>query len=74
MSLEDAISVITKNPDAILKLQSKGTVEVGKDADLVLLNKEDLSILSEFALGKKMAGMVKRLLKGHLNNRGRLGL
>jgi beta-aspartyl-dipeptidase (metallo-type) len=64
ISIEDAISVITQNPASILKLHRKGSVEAGKDADLVLLNKEDLSIHSVFALGRKMAENGEALIKG----------
>ncbi|MBT2690768.1 beta-aspartyl-peptidase [Bacillus sp. ISL-47] len=64
VSIEDAISVITKNPASILKLHRKGSVEAGKDSDLVLLNKEDLSIHSVFALGRKMAENGEALVKG----------
>ncbi|CAM3513971.1 beta-aspartyl-peptidase [Aeromicrobium ponti] len=62
--IEDAISVITKNPASILKLHRKGSVEAGKDADLVLLNKDDLSIHSVFALGRKMTENGEALVKG----------
>lgn len=64
VSIENAISVITKNPASILKLHQKGTIEEGKDADLVLLDKEDLSIQTVFALGKKMVEHGEAVVKG----------
>ena len=51
--LETAIRVITSNPAAILKLKQKGAVEVGRDADLVLLD-ENLEIDTVIALGQVM--------------------
>ena len=40
----EAVNTATRNPAAVLGLQStKGTIETGKDADLVLLN-EDWSV------------------------------
>ncbi|HJV30825.1 MAG TPA: beta-aspartyl-peptidase, partial [Bacillales bacterium] len=62
--LETAIKVITQNPAGILKLKQKGIVAEGKDADLVLLNKNDLMIDSVFALGKVMVNEGKAIVKG----------
>ncbi len=39
--LEKALAVVTSNPADILKLTNKGRIAVGKDADLVLLNKKN---------------------------------
>lgn len=59
--IEDALKVITSNPANIYALKSKGYIEVGKDADIVLLNKEDLKINTVIAKGKVMYdnGVVK---------------
>jgi beta-aspartyl-dipeptidase (metallo-type) len=62
--LETAIKVITQNPAAILKLKQKGMVAEGKDADIVLLNKNDLMIDSVMALGKVMVKEGKPIVKG----------
>jgi beta-aspartyl-dipeptidase (metallo-type) len=64
IQLETAIKVITQNPAAILKLKQKGMVAEGKDADLVLLNKNDLMIDSVMALGKVMVKEGKAIVKG----------
>ncbi|URT68871.1 beta-aspartyl-peptidase [Cytobacillus firmus] len=64
VSMENALSVITKNPASILKLHQKGRIEEGKDADLVLLNKETLAIETVFSLGKKMVEDGKAVVKG----------
>lgn len=64
IEMSTALRVITQNPAAILKLQQKGKVEAGKDADLVLLNKEDLSIQSVIALGKMMVENGRPVVKG----------
>jgi len=62
--LEIALKVITENPAKVLKLNQKGKIEVGKDADLVLLNKEDLSIDTVIALGKVMVRSRNAIVKG----------
>lgn len=51
--LEDALRVITSNPARILKLAGKGRIEVGFDADLVILN-SGLEIETVIAQGQTM--------------------
>jgi len=49
---EKAVSVITRNAAEILKIDNrKGSLEVGKDADCVICDK-DLNIVKVFAMGK----------------------
>lgn len=60
----DALKVITENPAKVLRLSSKGTIDVGKDADLVLLNESSYEIESVLALGQKMLWNKKLLVKG----------
>ncbi len=62
--LETAIKVITENPAAILKLTQKGVIAKGKDADLVLLNKDDYTIDTVIALGRIMVENKKAIIKG----------
>ena len=50
--METAIKVITSNVAELLKLKNKGFVEVGKDADLVIIDDKDLKIDSVIAKGK----------------------
>ncbi|MGV3024878.1 beta-aspartyl-peptidase [Clostridium thermobutyricum] len=64
ISLEDALKTITSNPAKVLKLKDKGRIEVNKDADIVLLDKEDLKIDTVIALGKKMVENKNVLIKG----------
>jgi len=61
---ELALRVITQNPAEILKLKQKGKVEVGRDADLVLLGKNDLVIDSVISRGKVMVENGKAIVKG----------
>ncbi len=42
--LEIALRAITSNPARILKLDKKGKIEIGADADLCILDKETLDI------------------------------
>ncbi len=50
--LEIALRAITTNPARILKLEGKGQIQVGNDADLCILDKETLTIDSVIAKGQ----------------------
>ena len=50
--IEEAIRVITSNVAELLKLSNKGKIEVGRDADLVIVNKDILDIDMVIAKGK----------------------
>lgn len=52
--LEIALRAITTNPARILKLEGKGKIQVGNDADLCILDKETLRIDSVIAKGQIM--------------------
>lgn len=52
--LEIALRAITTNPASILKLEGKGQIQVGNDADLCILDKETLRIDSVIAKGQIM--------------------
>ncbi|RHW34181.1 beta-aspartyl-peptidase [Neobacillus notoginsengisoli] len=62
--IEVALRVITQNPAAILKLNRKGMITEGRDADLVFLDKEDLTIKDVFAMGHKMVENGQAIVKG----------
>jgi beta-aspartyl-dipeptidase (metallo-type) len=62
--IELALRVITQNPAEILKLKQKGMVEVGRDADIVLVRKEDLVIDTVLARGQLMVSDGKPIVKG----------
>lgn len=64
IGIEDAIRVITQNPAAILKLNQKGIIEEGKDADLVLLHKDTFEIDTVMALGQVMVKNGEAVVKG----------
>ncbi|MBK1812497.1 beta-aspartyl-peptidase [Clostridium sp. YIM B02505] len=61
---ERAIKVITSNVADILKLPTKGRVEAGKDADLVLLDREGLDIDTVIAKGKVLMDKKNIIVKG----------
>ncbi|KKK38640.1 isoaspartyl dipeptidase [Mesobacillus campisalis] len=61
--LETAIRVITQNPAAILKLKQKGVIEEGKDADIVLLDR-DYEVDTVFAMGQLMVEGKRAIVKG----------
>ena len=52
--LETALRVITSNPADLYRLETKGRIAVGCDADLVLLDGADLSIRTVLAMGQVM--------------------
>ncbi|USK34574.1 beta-aspartyl-peptidase [Bacillus sp. F19] len=66
--LESALQVITSNPARILKLKNKGEIREEKDADLVLLDKETLTIDTVIAKGKVMVEGGVPIIKGTFEN------
>jgi beta-aspartyl-dipeptidase (metallo-type) len=64
LSIEDALKVITSNPANILKLKNKGYIKEGKDADIVLLTKDDLEIDTVIAMGNIMIENKEIKVKG----------
>lgn len=64
VSISNAICAISQAPAAILGLQQKGRLAAGLDADLVLLNRDDLAIDQVFALGKQLVVNGNATVKG----------
>lgn len=62
--IEEALKVITSNVAKVLKLKNKGTIEIGKDADLVLVNEDNLEIDTVIAMGKVMVKEGEVIVKG----------
>lgn len=62
--IELALRVITQNPAEILKLKQKGMIEAGRDADLVLLRKDDLLIDTVIAMGQVLVEKGEAIVKG----------
>lgn len=62
--LETALEVITSNPSHVLKLSNKGSIQTGKDADIVLLQKDTLAISTVIARGQVMVEKGITLIKG----------
>lgn len=62
--IEDALKVITSNVSKVLKLYNKGSIECGKDADLVLVNEDTLEIDTVIAMGKVMVKNGEAIIKG----------
>ncbi|MCE7793534.1 beta-aspartyl-peptidase [Salipaludibacillus sp. CUR1] len=52
LPLEQVLKTVTDNPARILKLNDKGTVSEGKDADAVLIDKKTFTIDSVLARGE----------------------
>lgn len=63
MKLEDALKPVTSNVARILKLKNKGSIAVGKDADLVFLDTEN-RIYHLIARGRIMTRNAEMLVKG----------
>ena len=64
IKIEDALKVITSNVARLLKLDHKGSVAPGKDADLVMVNKDELDIDLVIAMGKIMVKDGEPIVKG----------
>ena len=62
--MEVALRVITSNPANILKLNSKGNIKVGYDADIVILDCDTLNIDTVISLGQVMIKNKQILVKG----------
>jgi beta-aspartyl-dipeptidase (metallo-type) len=54
LPLELVLSFCTSNPAKVLKLESKGRLDEGKDADVLVLKKGSLEIVEVIARGKRM--------------------
>ncbi|HLL81994.1 MAG TPA: amidohydrolase family protein [Longimicrobium sp.] len=52
LPLEQVLPLVTANPAAALKLRRKGRLEVGCDADVVVLERESLRVRHVFARGR----------------------
>jgi beta-aspartyl-dipeptidase (metallo-type) len=63
MPLDIAVKVVTSNVADILKLKQKGRIEVGKDADMVVVD-ADFGISDVIARGQLFTHNYKRLKKG----------
>ncbi len=63
LPLEKAVKVVTSNVADILKLKSKGRIEIGKDADIVVLDM-DFKISDLIARGTIMTHNYIRMKKG----------
>lgn len=63
MPLEMAVKVVTSNVADILKLKQKGRIEVGKDADIVVID-ADFGISDVVARGQLFTHNYQRLRKG----------
>lgn len=63
LSLQDAIRLFSTNPATFYKLNNKGEIRVGKDADLLFLDK-DYNLTDSFAMGRMMMSDRKLIAKG----------
>jgi len=64
IDLSKALKVITSNPARIFGLENKGKLVENYDADLVILDKEDLTIETVIAKGNIMIEDKKAVVKG----------
>jgi beta-aspartyl-dipeptidase (metallo-type) len=63
LSIEDSLKLYSTTPAAFYKLKTKGEIKPGKDADILLLDK-DYNIIASFAMGQKMISEGKLLVEG----------
>lgn len=64
VSLTDALKPVTSTPAALLKLSQKGQIAEGMDADLVLADKDTLTLDTVMARGRLMIADKKVLIRG----------
>ena len=64
LTIEEVLCLATSNTATALKLENKGTIEVGKDADLLVISKENYEIQHVFSKGKHMIEEGELLVKG----------
>lgn len=62
--IEEALKVITLNVAKVLKLKNKGSIQIGKDADLVIVDENTLEIDTVIAMGKTMVKDGEVVVKG----------
>jgi len=67
--LEIAIKGVTANPAKILKLQGKGRLEKGYDADLCIINEATMEIDTVFAKGQLMVKQKEPMVLGTFEKR-----
>lgn len=63
LNLEDAVKLFSTTPATFYNLNQKGEIKVGKDADLVFLDK-DYNLTDSFAMGRMMMSDKKLIAKG----------
>ena len=64
VAFETAIKVVTSSPAAVLGLAHKGRLNVGNDADLLLLDPDSLDIRTVIAKGQIMVEDAVPVVKG----------
>ncbi|WP_026859870.1 beta-aspartyl-peptidase [Jeotgalicoccus psychrophilus] len=64
LTIEEALNLATLNTATALKLENKGMIDVGKDADLLVISKENFEIQHVFSKGKHMIEEGELLIKG----------
>lgn len=63
LSLEEALKIFTANPALFYKLENKGAITIGKDADLLLFD-EDYNITDLFIRGRRMIAEGELIVRG----------
>lgn len=63
LNLQDALKLFSTNPATFYKLDQKGKIKVGRDADIILFDK-DFNLTDSFARGQMMISDGKLLAKG----------
>jgi adenine deaminase len=48
------LALVTKNTADVLKLRHKGQVEVGRDGDIVILERDEFELVHVLARGKRL--------------------
>lgn len=65
LSVERILPFLTLNTATALKLGTKGRIQEGADADVLVIKKDSLELLHVFALGQHMVKDGQVIVKGH---------
>jgi beta-aspartyl-dipeptidase (metallo-type) len=69
LPLEKLLPLVTSNPATVLKLETKGRLEPGRDADVLVLRRESLEVVHVIANGRFLVRDGKlRVREGFLEN------
>lgn len=68
LALETVLPLVTRNTANVLHLESKGVIREGADADMLILDADNMDIQDVFAKGRHMVKNGEVIVKGTFEN------